>query len=767
MNRRLLNYLSALLLFSVLLSGLARADVFITEIADPNNDSGARYVELYNNGAEAVDFSAGWALQRWTNANTDPQTAVALTGTIPAGGFYIISPNGSEFSTVYGKDANQDIGTGGPADSNGDDNIALLDASGTIVDLFGVPGEDGSGTAHEFEDGRAERVATVTAGANPWVASEWNIDNDSGGGDGAQDAPAGFDPGAWIGAPVGDAPPAISNVQRNILIPGADDNTTVTADVTDDSGLTKVELRYMVNDGTPVVVSMTNTSGDSYSAEIPASAYVSGDRVAYWIHAEDDAAQNNENSQDHFVAGTIDIGSLHSVDANGRSIYMRYYVKISGTATVGSGTFSSSSLDVYFQDATGGINLFKQGADSIVFTLGNAYTVSGKIDQYNGKLEIIPDNAGTDVVDNGAGTVPLPLVKTIAEILAAPETYEGMLLKIVDATVTSGSWPSAGNSTNLTISDDGSKNTLTMRIDSDTDIDGSNEGTYPVTVTGIVGQYDYSSPHTSGYQILPRSTADLEWTPSAITGLIINEIMASNDAAFADENGEYDDWIEIYNANNYSVNIGGLYLTDDLGEPTQVQVPATAPDTTTIPAGGFLVLWADKQSEQGVLHLEFKLSSGGEQVGLAQVLGNDTTFIDSLTFGPQWADTSYGYISDGSGDRAYFNPATPGETNANGIVVVGIRETPNPAITDYHLAQNFPNPFNPATTIEFSVPVAGHATLTVFSITGQKAAVLLDKEVSAGTVTVNWDASHLASGVYFYELKSGPYSAVKKMLLTK
>ena len=83
-------------------------------------------------------------------------------------------------------------------DSNGDDNIALRNGT-TIYDIFGVPGVDGTNTAHEFEDGRAERKASVTAPSSTWVASEWNIDNDSGGGDGAQDAPSGYDPGSWVG----------------------------------------------------------------------------------------------------------------------------------------------------------------------------------------------------------------------------------------------------------------------------------------------------------------------------------------------------------------------------------------------------------------------------------------------------------------------------------------------------------------------------------------------------------------------------------------
>ena len=89
----------------------------------------------------------------------------------------------AEFLATYGMDASQDIGTGGPADSNGDDNIALLGPDGSIIDMFGVAGEDGTGTGHEFEDGRAERACGAVASAT-WIEADWNIDNDSGGGDG-------------------------------------------------------------------------------------------------------------------------------------------------------------------------------------------------------------------------------------------------------------------------------------------------------------------------------------------------------------------------------------------------------------------------------------------------------------------------------------------------------------------------------------------------------------------------------------------------------
>ena len=187
----------------ILFSAFSFADVFITEITDPQNSSDAgRYIELYNNGDSAVDLSAGWTIQRWTNANADPTASSIkdLTGTIVAGGFYIICNDAVKFNTTYGLTCDQDIGTGGAADSNGDDNMAILDASGAIADMFGVAGEDGTGTGHEFEDGRAERAASNTSASATWDESGWNIDNDSGGGDGNQYAPEGFDPGAWIGA---------------------------------------------------------------------------------------------------------------------------------------------------------------------------------------------------------------------------------------------------------------------------------------------------------------------------------------------------------------------------------------------------------------------------------------------------------------------------------------------------------------------------------------------------------------------------------------
>ena len=136
----------------ILIFNFLMADVFMTELTDPQNSStSGRYVELYNNGDSSVDLSDGWTIQRWTNGNDDPTASsiVGLTGTISAGGFYIICNDADKFSATWPDlTCDQDIGTGGAADSNGDDNMAIL-LNDVVVDMFGVPGEDGTGTDHE------------------------------------------------------------------------------------------------------------------------------------------------------------------------------------------------------------------------------------------------------------------------------------------------------------------------------------------------------------------------------------------------------------------------------------------------------------------------------------------------------------------------------------------------------------------------------------------------------------------------------------------
>ncbi len=171
--------------------------IFFSELADPNNNPAARFIEIYNAGAESVDLT-GWVIRRYTNGNPESTSSIDLTGsTINAGQAFVIAAQTTAFEAAFGFAPDLAAETGGPADSNGDDNIELVDPSGNVVDAFGVPGEDGTGTNHEFEDGRANRKASVTQGNPTYTFAEWDIWNDSGDAgttNAPQDAPGAFTP---------------------------------------------------------------------------------------------------------------------------------------------------------------------------------------------------------------------------------------------------------------------------------------------------------------------------------------------------------------------------------------------------------------------------------------------------------------------------------------------------------------------------------------------------------------------------------------------
>ena len=191
--------------------------LIITEITDPNNDESGRYIELYNPSASSINLG-GLYLIRWTNDSATPTDSSAKKlsehcGSTMAGNSFCILSKAtvSGFMTMYGFAPDVSLGSGGVADSNGDDQIAIVlsdvdsfnSLSYTILDIFGVPGEDGTGTSHEFEDGRAERKSSSTTPSSSWTSSGWNVENDTGGGDSTnnpQTAPADYDPGYWIGA---------------------------------------------------------------------------------------------------------------------------------------------------------------------------------------------------------------------------------------------------------------------------------------------------------------------------------------------------------------------------------------------------------------------------------------------------------------------------------------------------------------------------------------------------------------------------------------
>jgi hypothetical protein len=148
--------------------------------------------------------------------------------------------------------------------------------------------------------------------------------------------------------------------------------------------------------------------------------------------------------------------------------------------------------------------------------------------------------------------------------------------------------------------------------------------------------------------------------------IFINELMASNDTTIADANGNYDDWFEIYNKGVNNFSLKNCYVTNDQGKPTLYQFTGNI----TIPAHGFIIIWASGDTSGGNTHVPFKLSASGAGIYLYKRDG--ATLLDSVSFGPQKTDISYGRLTNGSSSWRYFNHATPGASNNTSTGYLGV-----------------------------------------------------------------------------------------------
>lgn len=140
--------------------------------------------------------------------------------------------------------------------------------------------------------------------------------------------------------------------------------------------------------------------------------------------------------------------------------------------------------------------------------------------------------------------------------------------------------------------------------------------------------------------------------------LRINEIMPSNSATIADPSGEFDDWIEIYNPSSGVVSLEGYTLTDDPRDPQR----ATVGEGVVVEPGGFVLLWADRQSAQGPTHLGFRLNAGGEAL---ELIAPDGSVVDHFEYLRAPTDFSFARFPDGRGALTLCAQPSPGRSNGN------------------------------------------------------------------------------------------------------
>ena len=225
-------------------------------------------------------------------------------------------------------------------------------------------------------------------------------------------------------------------------------------------------------------------------------------------------------------------------------------------------------------------------------------------------------------------------------------------------------------------------------------------------------------------------TLNASYVPIAVGDLVINELMADNETIVMDQDGEYDDWIELYNNSNQTVSLDGLYLSDDPSDLLQWAFPTGL----TLAPNSYLIVWCDKDLDQDGLHADIKFSAGGESAILSYA---DGTVIENIEFGQQQTDLSYSRIPNGTGNFVIKQP-TFGVDNES---ILGVSSFDTKQYLDY-----YPNPTKSILNIENSN--GGITSVKVVAITGQ----LLFSETYSDAAQIQVDFSNFAKGTYFVSI---------------
>ncbi len=197
------------------------------------------------------------------------------------------------------------------------------------------------------------------------------------------------------------------------------------------------------------------------------------------------------------------------LDADGFPIHYGELVHITGTMIVlnNHGTFSADHLDHAATDGECCVYLFDFDEDPDI-NEGDEIDVTGTISFYRGKVEISGPGLVIEVVSTG-NPLPEPQEITTEELATNGNDYESCFISICGLYIVGGDpWPEEGQNANIEVVD-ATEVPVTLRIDRDTDIDGSPAPEEPFTCLGIAGQYDPESPYTEGFQLLPRKLEDV------------------------------------------------------------------------------------------------------------------------------------------------------------------------------------------------------------------------------------------------------------------
>jgi hypothetical protein len=498
------------------------------------------------------------------------------------------------------------------------------------------------------------------------------------------------------------------------------------------TGQNKVDSITVTNNGTAqLVISSVASTNDVFSIS-PTSATIGIDssQVFYVTFTPSVAGMQDGKIGFNHNASTID-----SITVSGKGVVFGSIkqarlspvgteVIFEGIATKVKGGFS------YLQDTSAGIVMYQSSGvwrDSVNsggIKVGDLIHVRGKTSEYASLLEISRLDLVSFSVISHDNPLPEPQLLTLKQIADGGENYEAELVKVVSVSIIPGADTvfSAAKTYNIKDPTD-TTNAVTLRVPNagDSDIDGRNILRL-VTCTGVVGQFHYTEP-AKGYQLMVIDSTDLE------------------------------------------------PLASFLMEPTILQFDSTSVGVSRVDSIAVT-------------------NNGSAQLVISSVVSSNPVFTvtpTNATINPgitQWFIVTFTPTAIGvQTDQIVFshNALSASDTLAvsgTGKSPVGVDDLEAAIPKVYQLHNNYPNPFNPSTTILYDLPQQSKVVLKVYSLLGQEIATLVDGIIEAGYRQVIWSGKYdngrqVASGIYIYRIFAEPmgegktFTQVKKMLMLK